>query len=135
MFTADDWPRRGALSALVASGLALVGLSQGGTVGAAKKKNKKKKGKTPPAKLTLLETGEAQFSVGEGGSDGAVANCPPGSFVVSGTYTMTNPNCAPVIVGFAQLANGWQLTVECPAEQSSADNTVQALCLKGATIQ
>jgi hypothetical protein len=132
MFMADDWPRRSALGTLLASGLALIGLSQGGDVSAAKKKKKKKK-PNPPAKLTLLITGEAEFNVGAGEANQAAATCPPGSFVVSGIYTMTNPNCAPVIVGFT-LGNGWELAVECPAEQSSACNTVQALCLKGATL-
>jgi hypothetical protein len=47
---------------------------------------------------------------------------------------MTNPDCASVIVGFADVAKGWQLTVECPANESSANNTVQALCLKGAKL-
>jgi hypothetical protein len=139
MVTVRERPRRDAVRAIVGTGLAMLGLSQAGPTRAAKRNPwKTKPGATPPPKLKLLPSDEAEFSVDPGGVNAANAQCAAGSFVVSGIYTMTNPKCAPVIVGFvfstAAGTSGWQLTVQCPPGESSKNNTVQALCLVGAKL-
>jgi hypothetical protein len=136
MWTLRERPRRDAVRAVVGSGLALLGLSQAGPARAAKRNPwQQKPGATPPPKLKLTPSDAAVFDVGAGGSNQASAQCPAGSFVVSGVYTMTNAKCAPVIVGFADVANGWELAVQCPPGESSKNNFVQALCLIGATLK
>jgi hypothetical protein len=128
MLTAGEQPRRDAVRAFIGSGLALLGLGQAVSSRAANR----------PRKPKLQPSEGAVFNVEAGGSNGDSARCAAGSAVVSGVYTMTNPNCAPVIVGFvfdaADGTSGWQLTVQCPPGESSANNTVQALCLVGAKI-
>jgi hypothetical protein len=129
MWTAGEQPRRDAVRAFIGSGLALLGLGQ--AVSSSRAANR-------PRKLKLQPSEGAVFNVDAGGNNGDSARCAAGSAVVSGVYTMTNPKCAPVIVGFdfveAGGTSGWQLTVQCPPGESSANNTVQALCLVGAKI-
>jgi hypothetical protein len=137
MFTTDERPRRTALGTLAATGLALFGLSKSAAVGANKKRNRNRnrnRKQAAPRPLTLLLSDEAEFDVAAGEENFGAAMCPDGSLVVSGQVSITNPLCTPVLLGFNGNATAWQLTLKCPPGESSAGNTSQALCLKGAKL-
>jgi hypothetical protein len=139
MFTRDDWPRRGALGALIASSLALVGLGGGTELRAAKKKNKKKKTKkpNPPAKLALVPGTIVDFEIPQGGTNFEAASaCPTGTFAVTRNLILdiirsANPTAEEqcrVILDGPDNVLGWLGVVKCEGG-AIANGSVTAFCL------
>jgi hypothetical protein len=133
-------PRRAALRALVASGLALVGLGHAFDDSDARKKTraagKKKKNKTRPGPdtLTAVLGSDAGCSVETpggtcvGGSH--VSGCPAGYVAVSYTMLISNPLCSVFDFGPLLDFSGYTLDIKCPAGETSIINDWNAVCLK-----
>lgn len=137
MFTADEWPRRGALGTLVASGLALIGLSKGTELRAAKKK--KKKGKpNPPAKLALVPGTLVDFAIPTGGTNWeAASTCPTGTIgvtrdlqlnILRPTPAQAADTCWVLLDGPTDPV-GWLAIVKCEGG-ATPDGSVTAFCLQ-----
>lgn len=70
------------------------------------------------------------FSVPANDFNSTFSQCPQGAIAISGSYLMTNPKCTPTSSN-QPSSDTWEVSISCPAGEASADNVLQAICLRG----
>jgi hypothetical protein len=120
-------PRRNALRALLASGLALVGLSRVIESGSAKVQTQKKKKNGKGAKVVL---GSSQpYDVAAGAATQVTSTCPSKSVPISVSTQIIDQRCWISNSTRSDTGTGWDVRVTCPPTVTTT-GTVQAICLK-----
>lgn len=122
-------PRRNALRALLASGLAVVGLSSVLESAPAKvKKQKKKKKKNGQGSKVVLGSSQP-YDVAAGASTQVTSTCPSNAIPISVLAQINNPLCWISNSTRDASGTGWDLRVTCSPGQTTTGN-VQVICLK-----
>jgi hypothetical protein len=121
-------PRRNALRALLASGLAVVGLDRVFELAPAKVTKQKKKKKKGKGAAVVLGSSQP-YDVAAGAATQVTSTCPSNTIPISVLAQINNPLCWISNCTRDASGTGWDLRVTCPPGQTTTGN-VQAICLK-----
>lgn len=128
-----EQPRRNAMQALLASGLAVAGL--GSVIGSAsarvkKQKKKKKKNKNQGQTTVAVVLGSSQpYDVAAGASTQITSTCPTNCTPINASTQINDPRCWISNSLRDEAGSGWLVRVTCPPGVATT-GTVQAICLK-----
>jgi hypothetical protein len=116
-----EQPRRNALQALVASGLALAGL--GSVIGSAsakvKTQKKKKKNKNQGQTTVTVVLGSSQpYDVAAGAATQITSTCPTNCTPINASTQINDPRCWISNSLRDETGTGWVVRVSCPAGRS-----------------
>jgi hypothetical protein len=120
-----EQPRRNAVQALLASGLAVAGLSSVIGSGSATVKKQKKKNQG----VTVVLGSSQPYDVAAGASTQITSTCPTNSTPISVSVQIADPRCWISNSLRDDTSTGWIVRVSCLPGVTTT-GTVRALCLK-----